>query len=278
MEERRSISPIKLIVGGVIGVLAVIIASCGITVVDTGHRGVKTHFGEVEGEGLTEGLYWINPFTEDIAEMSVQVLKWTEDTTAYTKDVQQATVGFTLNYRLDPAKVHVVYREVGRDWSEKLVAQVIYEDIKRELGQHNAVDLIAQRDQAARAIEARVLATLGRRDVIVTNFQLTNISFTQKFEHAVEEKVVAEQEAIREKNNTEKIKQLAMQKVETARGQAEATLLNAKAEAESIQIRAQALEQNAKLVEYELATRWDGKLPTTMVPGGGVPLINLPKD
>jgi regulator of protease activity HflC (stomatin/prohibitin superfamily) len=155
---------------------------------------------------------------------------------------------------------------------------VIYEDIKRELGQHNAVDLIAQRDQAARAIEARVLATLGRRDVIVTNFQLTNISFTQKFEHAVEEKVVAEQEAIREKNNTEKIKQLAMQKVETARGQAEATLLNAKAEAESIQIRAQALEQNAKLVEYELATRWDGKLPTTMVPGGGVPLINLPKD
>jgi len=278
MEVNNSHRIVKLIVGGVALLFTVILASCGITIVDTGHRGVKTHFGEVEGEGLTEGLYWINPFTEDIAEMSVQVLKWTNETMAYTKDVQQATVGFTLNYRLDPAKVHIVYREVGRDWSEKLVAQVIFEDIKREIGQHNAVDLIAQRDQAARAIETRVVKKLGERDVVVTNLQLTNITFTQKFEHAVEEKVVAEQEAIREKNNTEKIKQLAMQKIETARGTAESTLLNAKAEAESIQIRARALEQNAKLVEYELATRWDGKLPITMVPGGGVPLINLPKE
>lgn len=278
MEGSRDLNPVKLIVGGVVLLLAVITASCGITVVNTGHRGVKTHFGEVEGEGLTEGLYWINPFTTDIHEMSVQVLKWTNKTMTYTKDVQQATVGFTLNYRLDPTKVHIVFREVGRDWSEKLVAQVIYEDIKREIGQHNAVDLIAQRDAAARAIESRVAAVLGRRDVVVTNFQLTDITFTSKFEHAVEEKVVAEQEAIRERNRTEQIKQLAIQKVETAKGQADATLLQAKAEAEAIEIRARALEQNAKLVEYEVAIRWDGKLPVTMVPGGGVPLISLPKE
>jgi hypothetical protein len=51
-------------------------------------------------------------------------------------------------------------------------------------------------------------------------------------------------------------------------------VIAAKAEAESIQIRAAALEKNPRLVELEAVQKWDGKLPH--ITGGAVPFISLP--
>lgn len=264
----------KMIVGGALAVFMLILVSCSMTTVDTGHRGVKVRFGEVIGEGLPEGLYFVNPFTTHVVSMDARVLKWDGNSTAYTRDVQQASVMFTLNYRLDPTKAHIVFQQVGTEWVTKLVGQIVHEEIKREFGQHEAVEIIAKRDVAARAIETGIKRMLGERNVVVTGFQLTNIDYTDTFEHAVEAKVVAQQKAIEEQNRTVQIREQANQKIETAKGNAESTLLNAKAEAESIRIRATALEQNAKLVEWEAVQRWDGKLPVYSM-GGAVPFINL---
>jgi len=265
----------KIVSAVVVGVLFIVLGSCSVHTVQTGHRGIKVRFGRVIPPGLPEGLYIVNPFTTHIEQMDARVLKWATDTEAYTRDVQQAKVGFTLNYRLDPERADEMFQAVGQDWQSKLVGQVIIEDIKREFGQHNAVDIIAQRDQAARAIEAHIKGTLARRDVIVTNFQLTNIDFTKEFEHAVEAKVVAQQKAIEEQNRTVQIQEKAKQQVATAEGNAQATVLNAKAEAQSIEIRARALEQNAKLVEWEAVQKWNGVLPVYVM-GDTVPLISIP--
>jgi len=258
-----------------VAILCIWLVAASMHTVETGHRGVKVRFGEVIGEGLTEGLYFVNPFTTHIVQLDTRILKWDADTQAYTRDVQQATLHFVLNYRLDPTKAHIVFRDVGEDWAGKLVGQVVFEEMKREVGQHEAVDLIAQRDSAARQIEANVAKVLRGRDIIVTAFQLTNIDYTSEFEHAVEAKVIAQQKAIEEQNRTVQVREQATQKVETAKGNAEATVLTAKAEAESISIRARALEQNAKLVEWEAVQRWNGQLPQYML-GGAVPFVNVP--
>lgn len=244
--------------------LMLALAGCGFTTVDTGYRGVETHFGKVVSESLPEGLYFYNPFTSDVIQMDARIQKWEGTTVAYTKDVQQAAVRFTLNFRLDPVKAHLIYQSVGTDWADKIVAQIVHEEIKREFGQHEAVDLVSDRDKASRIIEAAVIKNLGARSVIVTGLQLTNIDYTKEFEHAVEAKVVAQQRAIEEQNRTVQIREQAAQKV-----------LQAEAEAKSIQIRAQALEQNAKLVEWEAVQKWDGKLPVYSL-GGAVPFIQVP--
>lgn len=75
------------------------LSACGFTTVETGHRGVKVHYGKVVSESLPEDIYFYNPFTSDVIEMDVRLLKWEGDTQAYTKDVQQADVHFVLNYR-----------------------------------------------------------------------------------------------------------------------------------------------------------------------------------
>lgn len=268
-------NPIKTIIGVIVAIFAITLVSCSMTTVDTGHRGVKVRFGEVVGEALPEGLYFVNPLTTRIEEMDTRVLKWTSETMAYTRDVQQATVGFVMTYRLDPTRAQIVFQQVGQQWASKLVGQVVFEELKREVGQHEAVDLVSQRDAAARKIETNIRRILSERDVLVAGFQLTNIDYTEQFEHAVEAKVVAQQKAIEEQNRTVQIREQAAQKVETAKGNAEATLLQAKAEAESIAIRARALEQNAKLVEWEAVQKWNGVLPQYSL-GGAVPFVSLP--
>jgi regulator of protease activity HflC (stomatin/prohibitin superfamily) len=264
------------IVGGVVGlVVALWLVFASMETVENGHRGMKVSFGKVDSELLTPGLAFVNPFTTKVVQMNIQTNKWEGESQAYTRDVQQAKILFTLNYNLEPSKVIDTYQSVGTDWAGKLVGQVVHESIKREFGQHEAVDVIAQRDKASRAIEAEVKEKLALRSVNVTGFQLTNIDYTPEFEHAVEQKVIAQQKAIEEQNRTVQIREQAAQKVETAKGNAEATVLNAKAEAESIRIRANALEANAKLVEWEAVQKWNGQMPTYMM-GGAMPFIQIP--
>lgn len=260
----------------VLGFLVVaILGSCSFKTVEPGHRGVKVTFGKPHAESLSEGLYFVNPFTSRLVELDVRQQKWEAKTAAYTKDVQQAQITFVLTYGLSSTDAHLVYREVGSDWADKLVAQVVEEEVKREIGQHEAVDLISQRNEAARAMEGNIIAILGKRRVVVTGFQLTNIDYTTEFEQSVEAKVIAQQRAIEEQNRTVQIREQATQKIEAARGDSEATVLRAKAEAESIRIRANALAANAKLVEWEAIQKWNGQLPTYTM-GGAIPFINIP--
>jgi len=266
---------LKILAGAAAVIIALIIVAKSVTTVETGHRGVKVVFGKPGNESLVEGLYFINPFTTNMEQLDVRIQRWEDKTQAYTRDVQQATMQFVLTYRLDPAKAHAVFRDVGRNWANTLIGQVVFEEMKREIGQHEAVDLIAQRDQAARTIEANVKKTLADRNILVTGYQMTNIDYTTEFEQSVEAKVIAQQKAIEEQNRTVQVKEQATQRIETARGTAEATLLQAKAEAESIEIRARALDRNAKLVEWEAVQKWNGVLPTYVM-GNSIPLINLP--
>lgn len=248
----------------VVPVLAMFLTGCGVAIVDTGHRGVETKFGKVVSDSLPEGLYFYNPFTSSLTELDARIQRWDDQSQTYTRDVQQAVVSFTMNYRMDGTQAHNLLENVGRDWDQKLVPHVVHEEIKRVIGLYEAEGLVANREKAAREIERRVIETLAPRHVIVTSFQLTNIDFTDEFERAVEAKVVAQQRAIEEQNRTRQIQEQADQKV-----------ISAKAEAESMTIRAAALERNASLVQWEAVQKWNGVLPQYMLGGGTVPFINI---
>jgi len=240
------------------------VAGCGIKVVDTGQRGVETRFGQITSESLPEGLYFFNPVTTKIVEIDTRVQRTDGETDTYTRDVQQAAIKYTLNYRLQQNAAHLMYRDVGRDWEQKLVPQVVLGTLKEVVGKWDAVDLISNRDKAAATAYESIRANLAERNVEVSRFEITDIAYTHEFENSVEQKVIAQQKAIEEQNRTKQIEEQARQKV-----------LSAEAEAKSMQIRAEALEQNAKLVEWEAVQKWNGVLPQYMLGSGTTPFINL---
>ncbi len=235
----------------------------GIEIVDTGHRGIKTEFGKVVSESLPEGLYFYNPLTSKIVEMDTRTRKQTSSTQAYTKDIQQAALMYTVNYRLDPTQAHKIYESVGYNWEQALIPQVLDGSIKNVIGNWNAADLISNRSKAAQDIHDGIASALKSRGIDVERFELTNIDYSDEFERAVEAKVTAIQRASEAENRTKQIEEEARQKV-----------ISAKAEAESMKIKSESLSQNKSLIEYEAVLKWDGKLPYYMG-SGAVPFIAM---
>lgn len=243
--------------------LVVLVQACGFEIVDTGHRGVLTRFGEVQGESLPEGLHTYNPLTKSIIEMDVREQKLEDSTLCYTKDVQNVKVQFTLNYYPDPTQMHIFYKEVGTDWQNKLIPQVVVGKIKEVVGQYKAEDLVTNRITATSDILTSLTDKLKTKSINVKNFEINNLDFNDAFENAIEAKVIAVQQAKESVNKTVRIKEEAKQKV-----------LAAEAEAKSMSIRARALTQNKSLVEYEAVQKWNGVLPTYIM-GKSMPFINL---
>jgi len=242
--------------------------ACGFEIVDTGHRGVKITNGKVDESmgSVSEGLYFFAPFITRMAEVDVRTQKWSSKTSTFTKDVQVAEIDYTLNYNLDPAYAHTTYRDVGKDWADKLIPQVVNSRLKDTVGKWEASELVSKRDIAGKTAEQSIIDDLVKSHIIVTKFEITNIDYSDAFEKSVEDKQVAIQRAIEEKNRT-------VQKQE----QANQVLIAATAEAKAIRIRGEALKANAALIDYQAIEKWDGKLPVYMLGGNTTPFIKLNK-
>lgn len=246
-------------------VLLPFIAGCGFEVIDTGHRGIKIKFGEVDMKAgsLPEGFYVYNPISSNIIEMDVRVKRLENKANTYTKDVQQADITYVVNYQLQQDAAHLMYKEVGLNWEQTVLIPVVEGAFKQVIGQWDAVELIANREKATKATLKSVHDALKDRSINIVGIEMTNIQYQKAFEHAVEQKVNAIQKAIEEQNRTKQIQEQANQ-----------VIITATAQAESMRIRANALQQNAKLVEYEAVQKWDGKLPSYML-GNSIPFVNF---
>lgn len=241
-----------------VALAALTMSAC--TQIDTGYRGVETHFGKVVSTSLPEGLYWYMPFFgTSYEQMDTRQQKWGADTETYTKDVQKADISFVMNYHLNPAKAHIMYARVGEEWKDNIIPQMTAQAIKNEFGRWDAVRVVENRGTVADNIEIKLRAALAKQDVVLDSFDLVNVKYTGQFEQAVEQKQVAVQNAAKELNNTVAVTERGKQAVITA--QANATALKATSDA---------LEANPKLIEYEAIKKWNGTVPQTML-GGGAP-------
>lgn len=240
------------------------LVGCGVEQVDEGYRGIKTIWGKVDGNPLKPDIYFYNPISTDIFEMKVREELLEESTECFTKDTQTVKVTYALAYYPEPDKIGEIYKQFGGDWVTKVVNPAVVGSLKDAIGQYIADDLVSKREEVRRAALLEIQEALKLRNVSVTKLDLINLDFQDEYENAVEKKVVAIQKAHEAKNKTVEVEETSKQ-----------TVLSAKAEAESMRIRANALSQNKSLVEYEAVQKWDGKLPQYMFGSGTTPFVDL---
>lgn len=257
----------ELKVGGFIAglvVLIILLVACNpIAIVNAGERGVKVTLGQVSDESYTEGVHFVMPFVSSMHNMDVKTQKSNIATTVFTKDIQQARLTYVINYNLHADSAHKMYKQVGKNYKDTILIPIVEGTVKNVIGGWNASDLIANRAKATSDILTKLQEQLDDNYINVTDFNITDIDYSDVFEKAIEGKVTAEQEALKAKNQTVQVQELARQKV-----------ISAEAEAKSIRIKAEALKQNRDLVNLTLAEKWDGKLPQYMM-GNSVPFVNL---
>lgn len=253
----------KTLLFGTLASIAVIGIIATNTIVGVGERGVRVTLGRVAPVSLSEGIYFKLPIIQQIVKYDIKTKKSNIATTVFTKDIQQARLVYVINYNVQPENVSKLHKQVGKAYKETILTPIVEGTVKNVIGKWNASDLIANRAKATTDILAQLQSQLDDNYITVTDFNITDIDYSDSFEKAIEGKVTAEQDALKAKNQTARVAEEAKQKV-----------ISAEAEAKSMAIRAHALSQNKNLVEYEAVQKWDGKLPQYNM-GNSIPFINL---
>jgi regulator of protease activity HflC (stomatin/prohibitin superfamily) len=236
-----------------------------IVIITAGHRGVVLTWGAVSDRVLGEGIHLRIPIMQKVAVIDVQTHKMNVDTLAYSKDIQTVTSKLALNYHVKPELVNRLWQNVGEDYVSRLIDPAVQESVKAATAKFTAQQLIEERPKVKDAIKQELFARLSAY-FNVDEFSIVDFTFSKEYERAVEEKQVAQQQALKAENDLTRIKTEAEQRI------AQAT-----AEAEAIRIQAQAITQQGgrDYVQLKAIEKWNGELPQQMIPGSTVPFLNL---
>ena len=253
------------VIGWVVLAVAVLIVVFGtFGTVSAGNIGVKTRFGKVVGN-ITPGLYMKIPLIESVTQMDVQTQKDQADATAASNDLQSVTATVAVNYHVEPQDAPTIFQNVGADYADRVIAPAIQESVKSVTANYTAEQLITEREKVREDILTLLTTKLQVYGVQTDSLNIVNFAFSDQFNTAIEAKVTAQQNALAAQNKLVQVQAEAAQTVATA-----------KAQAEAIQIQAQAIDSQggADYVELQAVNKWNGTLPTQMIPGETLPFIN----
>src|SRR3954464_3828945 len=268
--------------------------------VDQSERGVLLRTGAVIGTAQP-GLGFKMPIIDTVEKISVKTITYSWDKmNAYSYDQQPADLKISVTLRASPEKVADLYAKFGalQTAVNQVVSPVVNQQVKVVFGRYTAVKAIQERGPLNSAIKDAITATLKDDSmIIIESVQLENIEFSQNYLHSIEQRMLAEVEVQKLQQNAEREKVQAQITVTQAtakanavraeaQANAEATRLNGEAKASNIKItgeaeaaaieaRGKALGNNPNLVTLVQAERWNGVLPTTMVPGSSVPFVSV---
>ena len=271
----------------VLAVAGFFIVWSGFTTIDQGNIGVQLRFGQAVGT-LQPGFHVIVPFTDRVVIFSTRTKKATYDkVNAYSRDIQAADNLVSVNYRVDGSKAIQVYSSYGENFVDAIISPVIFKRFKEIFGKYDAREIVNSRDKLGVEVENNIRQNMPP-GIIIEGVQIENIDFSDAYESAIEAAAQAEaavrkarQELEQKKVDAEKVvvqaNADAQARVAAAKAEADAIKLKGEAEASAIKAKADALRENPNLVNLTATERWDGKLPTTMVPGSAVPFVQVPR-
>jgi regulator of protease activity HflC (stomatin/prohibitin superfamily) len=138
------------------------------------------------------------------------------------------------------------------------------ENLKQLTATLRAEDLAKNRDQLKVQVQERLQKSVG--DLVeIRDVNIVNLVLSKSLEQAIEQKVIREQEALAKRFELEK-----------AEKDAEIVLVNARAQAEAIKINGEALKAAPEVIQLEIAKKWNGVAPTSVVTSTGGSNILLP--
>lgn len=242
---------VKIIVGVCVALLLIVaISIASITIVPAGHKGVTLNMGAVTGAVMNEGINFKIPFVQNAEIIDVRVKKYeSKDNSSASKDLQTIKSSIAVNYRVNQDHVADLYQKIGMSYESTVINPAISECIKSVTSRYTAEELITKRTEVSEEMKKFLQKKLSEKYILVDSFNIINFDFTDAFNTAIEEKQIAEQNALKAKYDLERIKTEAEQAVTKAKG-----------EAEAMKLKNEQISQN--IIYLEFIDKWDGKMPT----------------
>jgi len=240
-----------------------------VVIVGPGQRGVVLNFGAVSKEVRGEGLNFKIPIYQKVIQMDVRVQKETKEASSASKDLQDIHSTVALNYNVIPDKAAQVFQDIGMGYRERVIDPVTHEAIKAVTARYTAAELITDREKVRSEIKEILKSRLLDYNIFVVDVSIVNFSFSKQFTQAIENKISAEQMALKAQRDLERVKIEAQQKVAQAQAEAEALRLQRQ------NITPELVELRRIEAMQEAIRKWNGVMPN--VTGGALPFIDVAK-
>ena len=265
--QGKKIKNFKLLII-VLVVLAIIgsVLSAGLVFVEPTELGVVISImsGGIRNEPLSPGLNWIIPFAESVVTYPTELQTYTmsiatnegnvvgdDSIQARTSDGQIVVVDASIIFQIDPTKAVDVHKKWKGEYIEKLIRPISRGIIRDAVSQYGVEEIYStKRIELKNMITSEMQQELTNGGLILSNFVLRNITFSDEYNASVEAKQIAEQQAQQAKFVVETKKQEAEQARQTAQGTADAVVIAAEADAQALIINAQA-QAEARKIEAE---------------------------
>nr|DAS64183.1 MAG TPA: High frequency of lysogenization C protein [Caudoviricetes sp.] len=240
----------------------------------------------MENTTLDAGFHLKAPW-QNVVTIDNRVQKDSRTTSAFSSDIQQVDITYSVNFSIDKATAMDLYRTVGVNYYQTIILPRLEENVKSVFSHYTADALVSKRSELSSAIEQRIRDDMNSRGINIVSVNIENIDFTDAYTDAVEAKQVAAQKKLQAETEQ------AQQTME-AKAKAERDKISAQTEADIIKIQADskryATEQEAEgnkrladslttvLVQYYQAMQWDGALPKTILSESSVPILDVSQE
>ncbi|MDY6784337.1 MAG: prohibitin family protein [Cyanobacteriota bacterium] len=260
---------LQSLIGGVFAALLLVLAFNSFVIINPGQAGVLSILGKARDGALLEGIHFKPPLVSAVDVYDVTVQKFEVPAQSSTKDLQDLSASFAINFRLDPLQVVEVRRTQGtlQNIVAKVVAPQTQESFKIAAARRTVEEAITKRTELKEDFDNALNERLQKYGIIVLDTSVVDLAFSPEFARAVEEKQIAEQRA-----------QRAVYIAQEASQEAQADINRAKGRAEAQRLLAETLKaQGGQLVlQKEAIAAWregGAQMPNVLVMGGDSPGI-----
>jgi regulator of protease activity HflC (stomatin/prohibitin superfamily) len=257
--------------------------------ISPGSVGIVVHKlgGGVDRTPLGPGLHFRNPMTTAIEEypvfMQTLVLTRAADGSSGNDEInvnsmegQPVSMDVSLSFELEETKVPMLYTTFRTDIGtiqHGYVKQAIRQALQEVVGSEEIASILGpKKAETVAHTQALLTRRLSPYGFVVKQFTINEIRAPQAVMEAINTKNVMQQQALTAQNELQKNMYQAQGDSIKAAGRAKAITAEAQAQAQANRLLSESITPT--LVQYEMAKRWDGKMP--QVSGNAVPMLQLP--
>lgn len=208
-----------------LALIPLFMAQCAI--IQPGEVGVKQRFGKLIGEPKTSGIITYNPFIARVVTSSAQTTNLKLNLNLPSKEGLSVQSEISILYHIQADQFKKLLIQYGKDY-EPIVTAVFRSAASDVCAQYYAKDMHSgKRSDIEMAILKKMVGNLEGSGMVIENVLMKSISLPKGLATSIEQKLQAEQDAMRMEFVLQQEKLEAERKIIEAKGTRDAQLIQA---------------------------------------------------
>lgn len=238
----------------IVSIIAVGVFAVSCAVIQPGQVAIKQRLGKLSENTKSQGIMFYNPFVSRVIRVPTRTINRELTMNLPSKEGLTIASDVSILYRISAPKVTDVIREIGLNY-DQIVTSVFRSAAADICSQFFAKDM---HSGERRVIESQIASLmndrLGPKGFIIEAVLLKSITLPRGLTQAIEQKLEAEQDAMRMQFILDQQRREAERQVIAAEAKREVAVIDAEARAEVIRIEAAAQQKANELLNSSLTT------------------------